>query len=557
MGGLWSDAANHATGHWLNGRISSVLLADVVGDIVGSAGAEVEAGGLAGLVSGYEIPAVESARASLQPLMLVYGFDAGEGTGQLGFRMRGGKAAASLSRDWLAAEADLPVFELTRQSAEEEEGRIRLGYVRAEADYQDGSVEIADPHRPNASVSETGVHLAMRTDEATAVAERWISEAAIARDRLALALPPSSAALVPGDVLEVELPGGAFLGRIDRIEDGPVRRADLVRVEAGTYRPAPATPAARDAMPAERSDGVIVTYLDLPLPGHDKAARVAVTSDPWIDEAAVYSSSTGEGFTLAALVGRGSVAGEVMAGMPGAEPDIWAGGELRVRVAGGPLNSASETEVLNGANVAAVRAPGGDTWEIIQFREAVLVGPDEYVLSGLLRGQAGTGFLGREALAAGSEFVLIDGSAGELPLSDGMRGSPRTYRAGPAEDPYDEVTYAETVWTWHNTALRPYAPVHIRVKTGSGGEAVFSWIRCTRVDGDSWEGREVPLGEEREAYLVTVNDGVRVVEVSGPEFIYTASDRLADGVTGAFTLDVAQISERFGAGPKARIIANG
>jgi hypothetical protein len=66
----------------------------------------------------------------------------------------------------------------------------------------------------------------------------------------------------------------------------------------------------------------------------------------------------------------------------------------------------------------------------------------------------------------------------------------------------------------------------------------------------------VPLGETSERYLVRVLSGGTVRrerEVTVPFFAYGPAERGADGVTGAFAVEVAQISDRFGPGLKARI----
>ena len=98
--------------------------------------------------------------------------------------------------------------------------------------------------------------------------------------------------------------------------------------------------------------------------------------------------------------------------------------------------------------------------------------------------------------------------------------------------------------------LRPYAVCHLGARP-TGGALALSWIRRTRIDGDSWTPSEVPLGEDREAYLVRVSrDGLplREAEVARPSWTYDAAARAADG-PGPVTLAVAQLSDRFGPGP--------
>ena len=97
---------------------------------------------------------------------------------------------------------------------------------------------------------------------------------------------------------------------------------------------------------------------------------------------------------------------------------------------------------------------------------------------------------------------------------------------------------------------------HLRAKGSAGGEIDLRWIRRTRVEGDSWLGLDVPLGEEEELYQVQVLAGERVVRqemVALPRFTYSAAMQAADGVGAGFDLTVAQLSGRFGAGPDKRV----
>lgn len=81
-------------------------------------------------------------------------------------------------------------------------------------------------------------------------------------------------------------------------------------------------------------------------------------------------------------------------------------------------------------------------------------------------------------------------------------------------------------------------------------------MRRTRIDGDSWEGFDVPLGEASEQYLLCVWVGAemrRETVLSEPVFTYSAVMRAGDGIAGAHAIEVAQLSDRFGPGPFSRI----
>jgi hypothetical protein len=232
---------------------------------------------------------------------------------------------------------------------------------------------------------------------------------------------------------------------------------------------------------------------------------------------------------------------------------------VRVRVSGS-LQSRSDGDVLNGANVAALRFGASGDWEVMQFRTAELVAPREYVIAGLLRGQAGTDCVMPEVWPAGTDFVLLDGAVAQVALPASSRGLERHFRIGPAVRGYDDASYVHHVEAFAGVGLRPYRPTHFSASLRADGGIALAWTRRTRIDGDSWLGAEAPLAEEREAYLLRVRQGgsiLREIATGVPAHVYPAADQLEDGVTGALTFEVAQISVRFGPGPFERIEFDG
>jgi len=176
-----------------------------------------------------------------------------------------------------------------------------------------------------------------------------------------------------------------------------------------------------------------------------------------------------------------------------------------------------------------------------------------------LRGQAGSDGIMPEDWPPGSFFVLLDGRPAQIELPLSARGLQRYYRVGPAGKPLDHPVYTQVALAFDGIGLRPYAPAHLR-SAPSGGDRQISWIRRTRIDGDSWQGGEVPLGEENEAYLLRIADAGgsrREVELATPDFTYTTAMQAADGVSLPYTIEVAQVSARFGPGPFTRIEING
>ena len=563
---LWSDAENYYRGHWINGRVSARGLADVVAEICARAGLrEVDVSALWGLVRGYAVNDADSARAALQPLMLAFGFEAMERGGQLVFRNRDGRARAALDAQavaWLTGQ-DSPVEKL-RAGRAEQAGRLRLSYVDADGDYEVRAEEAVFADEPGGPVAATEMALLLTGAEARAVTERWLAEARVARDGLRLALPPSGLALGAGDVIEWRDDEERGRYRIDRVTLGEGQLIEAVRVEEDLYRASDAADSPGVLRPFVAPVPVWPVFLDLPLLRGSEvphAPHVAATAQPWPGSVAIHSATTDNGYVLNHLLNRAAVMGTTASALAAARPGmIDRGAPLRVVLGGGALASASLEEVLAGANLAAIGDGSSANWELFQFTDAVLVGPDTWEISGRLRGQAGSDALPSTDWPAGSIFVLLDGAVEQVALDEAARGLARHWRIGPAGRPPDDPSYLHLVAAFDGIGLRPLAPVHLRARREGTGDLAVSWIRRTRIDGDSWQSVEVPLGEESESYLVRVMQAGAVVReetASTPAWRYAAADQAADGVVAPYRIEVAQISARFGPGLFRKVEING
>ncbi|MFN4204204.1 MAG: glycoside hydrolase TIM-barrel-like domain-containing protein [Tabrizicola sp.] len=551
--GVWADGENYARGHWLNGRASNQPLSAVVAEVCRMSGVEeIDVKSLFGLVRGYQQADLTTGRATLQPLMLALGFDAFEREGRIVFRNRTARIEATVSDDDLALSPDVDGrIEATRLAESETAGQIRLGYVDAQSSYEVRAVETRYPEDETASVSQTDLPLALTRLEALAAVERWMAEARIARDTIRFALPKSRLALGAGDVFDYS--GRRF--RVDRVEQGEGQILEAVRVEPGALLPSNRSDETISLRPYTAPVPVFPLFLDLPLLTGEEVAHaphVAVAAKPWPGAVAVWSSSEDAGYEVNRLIKASAIVGVTESPLPAHRPGLWDNGPpLRVRLVGGELVSASVTSVLNGANAMAIGDGSPANWEIFQFRNVQLVAPDTYELSCRLRGQLGTDGVMPGVWPVGSSVVLLDLAVTQIDLAASARGLARFYRIGIAARGYDDPNVVSRVQAFNGMGLRPYPVAHLRYADQSG-DFRFTWKRRTRIDGDSWQSAEVPLGEELEAYVVRITQAAAIVAeyvVSLPEFTYTAAMRAGDGVTGAFDVSVAQVSQRFGPGP--------
>lgn len=561
-GAVWSDGANFARGHWVSGRLTGAPLDGVVRDICMRSGVTaVNTDALYGVVSGTLLNQNETARQGLQPLMLAYGFESFEAGGEIVFRTSHGRAKLAIELEDVAIEsADDAAMSYTRSPESETAARVRIGYIEPMNDYQGGAAEAAFPDEVAARVSSNELPVALSSGQAEAIAARWLAEARIARDGVEFALPPSRLSLSAGDVVSLLQEGVEARYRIDRIEDYGLRKLSATRVEPGVYRPVISDDRVFNSGVTVSAGPVYTEFMDLPLLRGDEnpfAPTVAITATPWPGEVAILSAAADAGYQLDAIAPRKAVMGEVLDDLARATPAVWSEAGFRVRLASGVLQSCTALEVLNGANLAAIRQSSGD-WEVLQFREAELIAPNEYRLSGLLRGQAGTDGIMPDLWLAGADFVLLDGAQVQLDLPSSQRGLPRHYRVGPAALSYDHPRFVHMIETFYGVGLRPYAPAHLTAE--GSGDITVNWVRRTRIDGDSWQGLDVPLGEESERYRVrVVKAGVvlREMVVSEPAWVYTVAMQVSDGAAGLYDLEVAQISTTYGAGPDVRITING
>lgn len=268
----------------------------------------------------------------------------------------------------------------------------------------------------------------------------------------------------------------------------------------------------------------------------------------------VLRAASGDGpYTEVVRLTQRAVMGETAGVLKRGVPHEWdRTGVLEVVLYGGALSAASERDVLDGANRAAVEtAP--DVWEVLQFAGAELIAPMTWRLSGLLRGQAGTEGAMAEALAAGARFVLLDEAVARMPGGAEAQGSHWALRVGPAGAAPDDVAFERLEVGYAAAGRLPFAPSHPRA-VREGGDLRLSWVRRARDDAGAWSELEVALGEEAERYVLEILDGddvKRRVEVDAPEFVYDAAMQAADwgGAAGSpLGVRVAQVSPRFGAG---------
>lgn len=217
----------------------------------------------------------------------------------------------------------------------------------------------------------------------------------------------------------------------------------------------------------------------------------------------------------------------------------------------GALASAEELAVFNGANAALL----GD--EIIQFRDATLLSPGKYRLSGLLRGRQGTEWA-MESHAAGERFVLLSGAVISLNASISQIGLPRLYK--PVTIGASVADTPATTYTYTGVGYKPYAPCQMEGVRDASGNLTVTWLRRARGSAEWLDYVDAPLNETAESYDVEVMDGEVVVRsysaLAAPEIVYSAAEQVADfgAVQSSVALRIYQRSSVVGRGYAAEVV---
>ena len=211
-----------------------------------------------------------------------------------------------------------------------------------------------------------------------------------------------------------------------------------------------------------------------------------------------------------------------------------------------PVSAPDEITVLNGANAALLGS------EIIQFRDVVDLGNNQYQVSHLLRGRLGTEpFMNSHSI--GETFVILD--------NDSVRRATETTTDLNVQRYWKIVgaglpVFNAPVTPFVNTGVsqKPYQPVHIVGTRDMSDNLTITWVRRTRVGGEWLDWIDVPLGEVDELYEVDILTGagtvVRTIDATEETASYTAAQQTTDfgSAQNPVAVNIYQISNVVGRG---------
>jgi hypothetical protein len=537
------------------GTVSLSGIVQAIATRAGLATSDLSLGALTDAVRGYVVSRAGTARDALEPLCAAYLFDLVETDGQMRGVKRGGGVAGSIAyADLLRPRPTEGVVTEDRAQDRELPRRLTVRFLDVGRDYEPGAQTWQRPAAPVAVSAADGnatvdIAVPMTATEARTLARRLLMSGWRERNRVTFAGTPRHLRFDPADVLSVTR------------ADGTTMRLRLLRADLGADYTMRFEAAEEDpADYALTAQGVAGDYfqngMPVPYPTRAFAPDLPLLAD---------GDDTG-GLALReyALAGAYSAAWRGVEVATSDDRVTWdALDVLTTSVAWGAAEtdlaapiSATDLEVLNGANFAALINPVNGSLEIIQWTTATPNADGSFTLSRLLRGRRGT----EDACAtraAGDLFLVLDDPETVLRYQTPLAALSATRYLrflGRFDVPAAAAVATKSA---RGRAERPYAPVQIAGSRDGGNNLTITWVRRTRVGGELRDtSGVVPIAEASEAYEVDIRNAadtatLRTISgLSSPSATYTAAQQTTDGLTPGdpVRVRVFQISAAVGRG---------
>ncbi len=546
---LWADVGAWRTGHWLNGRMN--------GDAGDLLAATLRRGGLTeddyrieltdAEAVGFVIDRPMRTRDAVEALLPALDLIPAEQDGRLVFLGAPVEALELGPDDRTIGDAG---FDLdAERTLEPAPGQARVRYIAEGADYQTGSATARGPGE--GGVVDIDLPVVCGPGTAEAVAER-ARESGGARERVTVGLGPLAALRIEaGDVVTLSEREG--LWRVEQVALDERPRA-VLRPEVRVL-PREAPMEWRPTEPPMTPGAPFVVLLDLPplASGEDGGVFAAAAAEPW-SPVAVHAGPDAETLTERGRAARPATVGRLTTALAPGRPDRWDEvSQLVVTLEGGAPQSQSRLAVLGGANAVAVEVVGG--WEVVQFRQAQLIGQGEWRLTGLLRGQQGTEDEAALGADTGARVVVLDGALASVRLSVEERGLPLIVRAGPEGLPPGGARFTEVGFTPRGVVDRPWSPARLTARW-NGSDLELSWLPRPRRSGDVWDREPAEVDPRLFRLTLNLGDEVRIEKAVEGLAGGWSGDELASAFPNGLDsaeARVAQWGESFGWGVEARL----
>lgn len=579
--------STNTTSAWLierctisSGATTYARVVDAVSRAVGLDESQVNTSDIEDPLTGYRVANRMPGRSIIEALMPYDFFDAVEYDCRANFIKRGGASVLTLDDDLLGAysfgsEAPAQV-QRTRGLEQDLPCAIDVNFVNEDADFLGGSQSTPRQGGYSEDPLDMNTAIAMTNAYALQVANANLFSAWYGRDRAKTALPPPYFWLTPADVVTLSGKTQRILTAHESMQG--FLQTDLIADLAQLWLQAPVPSPGSGFTPQEPVAPQLtdLVVLDIPLLGTNPAQGVVHPAMAGADRrnwrgAGLWKSING-GMTFQQLltsitpdsIGDASNALGNYGGSSFDEGNVLT---VIMRDGAGDLSSTDRDGAFGGVNMFALGNPADPSgaFEIGCFRDAELIAPKTYQLTGLLRGLFGTAW----AMAghdAGDVFVLLP-TAEMVNVGAVDYGATRPYKAATSGQQLADTPAVN--FRCNAVSLAPYAPLYLAAgfignPDPDGASILMTWVRQSRVS-QGWlnfrapTGDGPPLGETIEQYRVriwqdgtyqtvvntyTVTAGTDFQPGSDPEFEYVVEDQETDFVTPLTSMPAWSVAQR-------------
>ena len=501
-------------------------------------------------VSGYMIPNRMELAGAMTLLLRAFNADIIECDGELRGVLKDVAASFALDNQWLGCTTDGDAaadrFVVTRIQELELPRSVDVRYVSPANDHQQFVQRAVRLVADTQGEVTLDLPLVLTNDHARHIAETTLYEEWEGRTRYATSHPLMYLEIAPGDVGTIVVDGITRTVRVLEQLIGMPGHVELVLAQHDNsvytqYVEGAAPPAGAEVsapglytiwvqdINALRDDDAnsACLYGGASRGGSWVGTAITTNSVPPLNSAWIRNAPF--------QVGLRSAIGELVTSLAVADPGVWdRTNTVDVELAAGTLSSATEDEVLAGANLCII----GN--EILQFATATLIGTNTYRLSTLLRGRRGSEW----AIAThsiGSKFAMADNLlAASFPVTSlGLAFNMRVTNG------WDLISNEES-GTAACRSRMPYAPCNVRGSRDGGDNLTITWDRRSRT-APLGPFAEPPLDETSEMYEVDIMNGMsvaRTISSTSPTCTYTAAQQVTDfgGEQTSVSVRVYQVS---------------
>ncbi len=336
--------------------------------------------------------------------------------------------------------------------------------------------------------------IVMGEGRARILAERRLADTLDTETRT-ISLPPETG---PGlEILDrVGLNGAEWI--VQRIEEQGIQRQLTLRAASGavvrSQKVEPPAASLAATVPADPFG----TIIDGPVLDHLEglATFVAVRGDPWSGPVSIKMGTDAETLGEVDQVSQPAAIGRLQTTLSAGPLGRWdEASQIALYMPGEVLSSASEAAVLAGQNRLLVENDAG--WELVAWRMAELIGTDQWLLSGLLRGLSGSPI---QAAVSGANVVLADDRL--VPIALGKEEFRREFQW--------QIGDGELMsFTVEDRASAPWRVGHLNAHQTDGSISI-SWTARGSEFADNWEHSDPDM--DLSFKIQILSDGVVIAE---------------------------------------------